>query len=117
VPVENGIVRYGETALSLAEAPADTAAQQLLLLRPEKLLFLNGQATGHATAMNRLQGTVTETVFQGESVLLTVRLQGGHEIHTRLPNRQLDSAAVPEIGAPIELGLAAEDTLLVPGDR
>ena len=116
VAVENGIARYGDTVLSLAEAPSGTAAQ-LLLLRPEKLLFLNGEAPGHATAMNRLQGAVTETVFQGESVLLTVRLQGGHEIHTRLPNRQLDSAAVPEIGAPVELGLAAEDALLVPGER
>jgi putative spermidine/putrescine transport system ATP-binding protein len=115
VSIENGAARYGDTPLALAEPPS--SADALLLLRPEKLVFLNGQAPGHATTMNRLRGTVTETVFQGESVLLGVRLQGGHEIQTRLPNRQLDSAAVPEIGAPIELGLAAEDTLLVPGDR
>jgi putative spermidine/putrescine transport system ATP-binding protein len=110
VTVENGSARYCDQALVLRERPCATSGQ-LLLVRPEKLAFLHGRAE---PTVNRFSGTVAEAVFQGESVLLTVVLKGGHEIHARLPNRQLGSGGVPSVGSAIQLGLAPEDTLLLP---
>jgi putative spermidine/putrescine transport system ATP-binding protein len=112
VSVENGIVRYCDQPLVLGERPC-AAPGQLLLIRPEKLAFVDDRTE---PTLNRFAGTVAEAVFQGESVLLTVTLEGGHEIQARLPNRRLGSGAVPAPGSAIQLGLAPEDTLLLPDE-
>jgi putative spermidine/putrescine transport system ATP-binding protein len=113
VTVEGGAARYCGQVLTLAE-PAREARRHLLLLRPEKLVFLNG--TADPSVENRFVGRVVDAVFQGESVLLTVVLAGGDEILARLPNRQLDRGGVPAAGSEIHLGLSAEDALLIPGE-
>ena len=109
VTVQNGVARYGDLALQLAERPNETK-KQLLLLRPEKLVPLNGVVP---SGINRIDGVISEAMFQGDSVLLSVRLAGGHEISARLPNRQFGQHGAPERGAAIQFGLAPEDTLLV----
>lgn len=112
VSIDRGAIRYGEMELHTTEV-AVPGKSALLLLRPEKLILSQRPLGG---TVNRFDGIVQDAVFQGESVLLTVALAGGHEIQARLPNRQLDCRGIPVVGSAIELGLAAEDTLLVPGD-
>ncbi|MBL8710842.1 MAG: ABC transporter ATP-binding protein [Rhodospirillaceae bacterium] len=109
VSVTGGVARYGDLALQLAEIPSNTV-NQLLLLRPEKLVPLNGTIPG---GINRLVGIVVDAIFQGDSLLLSVRLSGGHEISARLPNRRFGEHGIPAPGSSIEFGLAPEDTLLV----
>jgi putative spermidine/putrescine transport system ATP-binding protein len=112
VDVSNGVARYGDQTLQLTETPS-AGPRQLLLLRPEKLVPLNGAVPA---GINRLSGIVADAMFQGESVLLSVRLAGGHEINARLPNRQFGQHGIPAPGSAIEFGLAPEDTLLVAED-
>ena len=112
VTIEGGVARYGDLTLNLAEQPRG-AAKQLLLLRPEKLVPLNGVVP---SGVNCIGGIVADAMFQGDSVLLSVRLVGGHEISARLPNRQFGQHGTPERGAAIQFGLAPEDTLLVAGE-
>src|SRR5262249_3011899 len=112
VEVAGGEARYAGQRLALAEPPQGAGAQELLL-RPEKLGLLqpgDGVAGG-----NRFQGRLTQAIFQGESVLLNVQLDGGGEVQARLPNRRLAISGLPEIGESVTLGLAAEDALLLGG--
>ena len=69
---------------------------------------------GAAGDVNRFDGVVRDAVFQGESVLMTVTLKGGHEIQARLPNCLLTCSAVPAVGSAIQLGIAAADSTLLP---
>jgi len=112
VTVDRGVVRYGEMMVNLA-GPAPLASVAQLLMRPEKLIISGRPLEGN---INRFDGMVQDAMFQGESVLLTVVLTGGHEVHARIPNRQLDCRFLPSVGSAIQLGLSAEDTLLVPED-
>ncbi len=104
-------VKLNGTTLHLAEAPFSDQAEQLLVLRPEKLEVL-GEAGGEG--LNCVQGQVKELVYQGESFLFYVTLADGVEIAVRSPSRREALAAVPEPGAPIRLGLHPEDTIVVP---
>jgi len=112
VTIDRGAVFYGDMALRITELPP-AGPSALLLLRPEKLILSARQLSGD---VNRFDGMVQDAVFQGESVLLTIVLAGGHEIQARIPNRQLDCRGIPAAGSAVELGLAAEDAQLVPGD-
>jgi putative spermidine/putrescine transport system ATP-binding protein len=110
VGVDAGAAVYAGTRLMTAEPPS-AGRSALLLVRPEKLVLATRPL---GPDFNRFDGVVEDAVFQGESVLLTVRLAGGHEIHTRIPNRRLDCRGIPEAGSAISLGIAAADSLLVP---
>jgi putative spermidine/putrescine transport system ATP-binding protein len=112
VSVENGVVHCCDQTLALKQAPC-AHSRQVLLLRPEKLSLLDGRpATG-----NELSGNIAGVVFQGESVLLTIILKGGHAIHARVPNRGLTNGPVPRVGSFVRLELAAEDVVLLPEQR
>jgi putative spermidine/putrescine transport system ATP-binding protein len=112
VEVENGEARYAGRRLRLAEAPPRGATQLQLLMRPEKLELANGGETGED--LNRFEGRLADAVFQGDSVLLTVRLTGGDEICARVPNRSLAIARSPEPNAAVALIMHAQDSRLVP---
>jgi putative spermidine/putrescine transport system ATP-binding protein len=112
VTIKDGVARYGDLVLQLAELPTGVS-NQMLLLRPEKLVPLNGVMPSN---INCIAGIIADAIFQGESMLLSVRLSGGHEISARLPNRQFGQHGIPERGSTIQFGLAPEDTLLVAED-
>jgi putative spermidine/putrescine transport system ATP-binding protein len=111
VTLNGGDIMLDGAALKLAEPPFSDRAEQLLVLRPEKLEVLGEDAGGD---LNRLEGQVKELVYQGESFLFYVTLAEGVEIAVRSPSRREALAAVPEPGAPIRLGLHPEDTIVVP---
>jgi putative spermidine/putrescine transport system ATP-binding protein len=113
VQVKNGGAYLGNTALKLAQPPRHDAAAQFLVLRPEKLKVVD-QADG--AGLNVFTGEVKELVYQGESSLLYVSLPGGEPIAVRHPAGSTERA-LPPPGAPITLGLAPGDTIIVPADE
>ncbi len=112
VDLAGGRVQYRDTKLCLAEPPV-AMVEPLLVLRPEKLRVITGSSD--AAGLNLFSGRVAELVYQGESTLVYVDLDGG----PRISARQTTSAAsppLPGIGEPIALGLAPADTILVSAD-
>lgn len=113
VSVEGGRASINGRPLSLAEAPPSDGANQLLLLRPEKLEILPG---GESDSYNCFKGKVKDLVYQGESFLLYVDLDDGPEATLRSPTRREVLDAVPDRGHEITIGLHPEDTIIVSED-
>jgi putative spermidine/putrescine transport system ATP-binding protein len=82
-----------------------------VVLRPEKLRLLDGDKSEH---WNRFSGVVNKVVYQGESVLLSVVLNGGETVFIRQPTDQQTVALLPGSGQQVEIGLHVDDTLIVP---
>ena len=95
--------------LKLANAPPN--GELLLMLRPERLKILSGDAP---EGVNRLTATVTDVVYQGDSFLMYARLADGAEVSVRGVVRSATIAALPSVGSTVTLGLEPEDTVLVP---
>ena len=112
VRVRDGAAYLGERPIQLASPPRHQAAAQYLVLRPEKLKIVDA---ADGTRFNVFAGQVKELVYQGESSLLYVSLADGQPIAIRQPTGGAQSAPSP--GAPIMLGLAPSDTLIVPADE
>jgi len=85
----------------------------VLVVRPEKLAVLPAADPGHG--LNLFEGTVREVVYQGESSLVYVSLAGGLELSVRRPTRGTDAVPI-EPGAPIRMGLAPADVVIVPAE-
>jgi putative spermidine/putrescine transport system ATP-binding protein len=113
VRVRNGGAYLGDTALKLSHPPRHGAPSQFLVLRPEKLKVVD-QTDG--AGLNVFAGQVKELVYQGESSLLYVSLPGGEPIAVRHPAGSTERP-LPPIGAPIKLGLAPGDTIIVPAEE
>jgi putative spermidine/putrescine transport system ATP-binding protein len=114
LPVErqNGVVTYAGQPIAVADNP-DITGRCLLMLRPERLRILDGNAAASA-AQNVLHGTVHATVYQGESYLLQVRLAGGVLVGARGVTTGSALAAMPQPGAAVGLGFAPDDAVLLP---
>jgi len=111
LPVEarDGGHFYAGRRLMVGDAPAP-AGRAALMLRPERLRIL---ADGAGEGLNLLEGTVQESVYQGETFLLQVQLADGNRVSLRGIATGAALAAVPRLGQPIRLGLSAEDTILI----
>jgi putative spermidine/putrescine transport system ATP-binding protein len=114
LPVErtNGVVTYAGQRIEVADSP-EIAGRCLLMLRPERLRILDGAAGAPGAPQNILRGIVHGTVYQGESYLLQVRLAGGLVVGARGVSTGSALAAIPQPGAPVGLGFAPEDAVLV----
>jgi putative spermidine/putrescine transport system ATP-binding protein len=97
--------------LRLAERPPP--GDLLLMLRPERLRILDGADPGDEP-LNRLEATVADVVYQGDSYLMYARLPDGAELAVRGVVRSDTVSALPPVGHPVALGVAPRDTLLVP---
>ena len=80
-----------------------------LMVRPERLQWRAGT---DEQAMNRIQGTARDVVYQGDSYHVGLVLPDGTELTAR-HQKGFRDVPVPVPGAPVELWLHAEDTLLV----
>jgi len=94
----------------LADRPSQLGRNGCLLIRPEKLLIV----TGDGGDLNVFNGVVTDIVFQGDSLLIDVRLADGGEIAARCANRY--AGEIPKVGGPVRLGLHPEDSIVVYDD-
>lgn len=110
LPVEivSGRASYCGAAIEAARGPAN-GGPHFLVIRPEKVSLLAGPPP---PGTNCFAGRVTEVLFQGESLLLTVALAGETIVTVRRHGGQ--AHAIPEPGAAITLGLHRDDAVLVP---
>ena len=103
-------LRLGDQAIMAEQAPPP-GGDTYLIARPEKLEFVTGDA---APDLNLLSGVLEEKIFQGEALLIRVKLADGTMVTSRRATRRDEIEAVPEIGAPVTLGLSAADAIIVP---
>jgi len=114
VKVSGNHVMYGQNTIRLANPPASSAQDQLLVIRPEKFK-LQADGTNIAT-LNTIEGVVRDTVYQGESIVLYVELEAGLIIATRQPTQHSLLAAIPQPGQKVVLGFDPADTVVVPNE-
>ena len=105
---------YCGRPLMLSEVAAVATADPLLMLRPERLhLARPGEMAGEA---NIFQGTVRHIIFQGDSLLIEVKLEGDDMVQMRLPNGSRQKDAIPAAGEAVEIALDQRDTHVVRGE-
>jgi putative spermidine/putrescine transport system ATP-binding protein len=92
---------------------ADSAAkcQACLVMRPEKLKVLKG---GEGEVWNRFSGTVFDAVYQGDSTLLAIALDGGEQILLRQGAGSERAERQLSAGERVQVGLHEADALVVP---
>lgn len=106
----DGDLLLGDQAVKAEHAiPAEGDAY--LVARPEKLEFVVGEP---AADLNLLSGVLAEKIFQGEALLIRVKLADGTIVTSRRATRRDEMESVPEIGASVTLGLRASDAIVVP---
>jgi putative spermidine/putrescine transport system ATP-binding protein len=105
-----GTVKLGDSVLRTARA-LPQSGDLVLAIQTEKLL-LDGD--GSTQGMNRLTGTVTDIVYQGESLRVFIALAGNASVSLRQPSHHAARARIPNVGAPVHVSLHPEDTIVVP---
>jgi len=111
-PCARGLCYQG-TDLKLAEPDKAAVASPLLMLRPERLTLAPIGERAAANDCNVFAGQVVERIFQGDSLLVTVRLGGGEMAHLRLQNRAGNAGFSPEAGAHVSVLLHRADAHIV----
>lgn len=111
LPVDrvDGEIRYAGRALRLA-APPPAEGDLVLMLRPERVRLINGEAE---EGSNRFDATVADVVYQGDSFLMYATLDDGTEVSLRGIVRGDTVASLPGAGARVALRLDARDTVLL----
>jgi putative spermidine/putrescine transport system ATP-binding protein len=102
----------GDAVLRLARPAGRDSGTALLLLRPDKLELL-GEGQDWAD-LNVVAGRVTDVVYQGEQVLVSVALVTGETVVVRRGTGARSMAALPDRGQRVVIGLHPDDTLVVP---
>jgi putative spermidine/putrescine transport system ATP-binding protein len=108
--IDSCSVALGPAILRSARAVPDGDAL-MLAVHSEKLLIDDGSSDG---ACNRLTGTVTDVVYQGESLRVFIALPDGTALSLRQPSHHEAYRRIPALGGPITVTLHAEDTIIVP---
>ena len=103
-------VALGPAILRSARAVPDGDAL-ILAVHSEKLLIDDG--TGDAVR-NRLTGTVTDIVYQGESLRIFLALPDGTALSLRQPSHHEAYRRIPPVGGSLTVTLHPEDTIIVP---
>ncbi|MBI1777930.1 MAG: ABC transporter ATP-binding protein [Proteobacteria bacterium] len=111
VLVISGIATAEGTPVITPYPVPSTGEPLSLVLRPEKLhLAVGNQKDGDT---NYLQGTLLRAMFQGESILYTVRLANGTEIMVRDLGRE--GGGVYRVGQAVRIAFHRDDALVIPG--
>jgi len=108
VEIDGAFACLGETRLRIERAP-EGAGPHVLLLRPEKLRI----AREECAEVNLLEGRITRSVYQGESVLLLVSIPDVGEVSVRLQTRSDGHDGTIIDGDTIRLALHPADTLVL----
>ena len=81
-------------------------------MRPEKAFLADKKVKGS----NYFVGKLIDSIIQGESQLLVVKLSSrddGHEVRVRVPNESVTQKALPEVGQNVTIGLKVADSYVV----
>ena len=108
--IDGNNVALGPAILRSARAIPDGDAL-ILAVHSEKLLIDDG--VGDAVR-NRLTGTVTDIVYQGESLRIFLALPGGAALSLRQPSHHEAYRRIPPLGGSLTVTLHPEDTIIVP---
>ncbi len=110
--VKNGIASIGSAKLKGAQK-LEKDGNFLLVIRPEKLFI----ATKKSRDANHFEGVVEDSIFQGESQLMVIKLDpqnyGEQSLRLRLPNGSAQDDELPGIGEKVTLGLKVADSYFV----
>jgi putative spermidine/putrescine transport system ATP-binding protein len=82
-------------------------------VRPEKLRLVSAPAP---EGINLLDGRVRDVVFQGESVVSYVEVEGALEVAVRHLSREVAQGGIAPPGTKVTLGLDPAETLILPED-
>jgi putative spermidine/putrescine transport system ATP-binding protein len=106
-----GGLAYGDQVIQFADEAPKTSGDLLLMLRPERLRMVTADAAGQDG--NFFQGQIQTVVFQGESLLFEVMLDGGHKVFVRMANRSENARLLPQAGQRVTLRLDRADARIV----
>ena len=110
--VKNGVASIGSSKLQVAQK-LEKDGDFLLVIRPEKLFIAGTKARD----TNNFQGVVEDSIFQGESQLMVIKLDpktyGDQSLRMRLPNSSVAQDELPGIGEKITVGLKVVDSYFV----
>ncbi|MDG3579231.1 ABC transporter ATP-binding protein [Rhizobium sp. YJ-22] len=104
---------YGDQLLRLADAGDGAQADPLLMLRPERLSIVRPGQVACDEKRNVFSGLAQSVVFQGESLLIEVRLDPGDVVLVRQSNRAGEAANRPGAGERVDLVLDRPDARIV----
>ncbi|UVC10538.1 ABC transporter ATP-binding protein [Rhizobium sp. TH2] len=115
VPVAqvSGGLTYGGELIRLADPSDATRPNPMLMLRPERLRIARSGQVARDERTNVFSGMVENVVFQGESLLIEVKLDHGGLVHVRQVNRADELQNRPSAGDRIDLVLSQLDTRIV----
>ena len=95
-------------------AAAPSSGSHLMVARPEKLhLVSDGETAGKA---NVIPATVGDVIYQGDSFTCYAILRDGRQVALRDYCRSDALAKLPRPGEPVNLGIDADDVVLVAAD-
>jgi putative spermidine/putrescine transport system ATP-binding protein len=103
-------VRLGDTVLRTSR-PVPAGDSLYLAVHSEKLVVADGS---EPAGSNLLNGSVTETLYQGESIRVFLKLSSGGDLSLRLPTNHAGRSKLQTPGGPITVALHPEDTIVVP---
>jgi putative spermidine/putrescine transport system ATP-binding protein len=103
-------VTLGDTVLRTSRSVPQVKTLSLAV-HSEKLVVAD-ESDQHST--NLLSGTVTETLYQGESIRVFLKLSSGGELSLRLPSNHAGRLHLKQPGEPITVALHPDDTIVVP---
>jgi putative spermidine/putrescine transport system ATP-binding protein len=112
LPVSFGSVGPHAAGIPLRASRIPTAASLMLVLRPEKLVL--GPPEACDETMNLFPGTVQRSTFQGDSVMVQVRLDAGKDILIRQTPRMGGGTRLAQSGDRVGVRLHPDDVVLVP---
>lgn len=104
---------YGDQPVRIAGEAPGGGSDLLLMLRPERLRMVTDGQPGGDGAANFFPGCVETVVYQGESLLFEVMLDGGHRVSVRMANRSENMELLPKAGQPVTLRLEQADARIV----
>jgi putative spermidine/putrescine transport system ATP-binding protein len=102
-------VALGPAVLRSARAIPNCDAL-ILAVHSEKLLIDGNDDI----ALNRMTGTVTDVVYQGESLRIFLKLADGTALSLRQPSHHEANRRIPPVGGSLTVTLHPEDTIIVP---
>lgn len=118
VPIQwssEGLPTLNGTPIKLKRKVSFNDGDAALLMRPEKLAFLDPDSASQE--WNVIDGEIEEIVYQGETVLINVRMSTGDTVAIRKSTGHGVLSSLPASGATVQLGLHCEDTVIVRNDH
>ena len=113
VQVKNSKATIGETEINVAQ-PLDKDGNFSLVVRPEKVFLAPSKKKKDENYYN---GTLLDSIFQGESQLLVIELETAgaeaQELRVRIPNQSVTDKALPAIGEKVTIALKVADSYVV----